>query len=161
MTLTIIEARLFTARYRTNRGTPPRSSWTRDSGWELMTYERTAAGPAGAGGPVDAGATPASPGVHPTDSVDLPERGTIEGGVKAMNKKLMPKPASIIMETRRRWTYATLGPLEAWMLGPRSLPKSQAIYFPKCGKRSEQPREREDTQVRPPLCYPMPTAPLS
>jgi hypothetical protein len=60
MTLTIIEARLFTARYRTDRGTPPRSSWTRDSGLEVMTYERTAAGPAGAGGPVDAGATPAS-----------------------------------------------------------------------------------------------------
>ena len=45
MTLTIIEARLFTARYRTDRGTPPRSSWTRDSGLEVMTYERTAAGP--------------------------------------------------------------------------------------------------------------------
>jgi hypothetical protein len=40
MTLTIIEARLFTARYRTDRGTPPRSSWTRDSGLEVMTYER-------------------------------------------------------------------------------------------------------------------------
>ena len=78
-----------------------------------------------------------------------------------MNKKLRPKPASIIMETRRRWTYATLRPLEARMLGPRSLPKSQAIYYPKSGKRSEQPREREDAQVRPLLCYPMPAAPLS
>ncbi len=92
---------------------------------------------------------------------DLPERGTIEGGVKAMNKKLLPKPAGIIMETRRRWTYATLRPLEAWRLGPGSLPKSQAIYYPKSAKRSEQPREREDAQVRPLLCYPLPVAPLS
>ena len=78
-----------------------------------------------------------------------------------MNKKLRPKPAGIIMETRRQWTYATLRPLEAWRLGPRSLPKSQAIYFPKRDKRSEQPREREDARVRPPLCYPLPVAPLS
>ena len=78
-----------------------------------------------------------------------------------MNKKLMPKPASIIMETRRRWTYATLRPLEAWRLAPQSLPKSHAIYHPKSGKRSEQPREREDAQVRPLLCYPLPVAPLS
>jgi hypothetical protein len=78
-----------------------------------------------------------------------------------MNKKLMPKPASIIIETRRQWTYATLRPLEAWMLVRRSLPKSQAIYYPKSGKRSEQPREREDARVRPPLCYPLPVAPLS
>ena len=92
---------------------------------------------------------------------DLPERGTIEGGVKAMNKKLLPKPAGIIMETRRRWTYATLRPLEAWRLGPRSLPKSRAIYYPKRGNRSEQPREREDARVRPLLCYPLPVAPLS
>ena len=53
-----------------------------------------------------------------------------------MNKKLMPKPDSIVMETRRQWTYATLRPLEAWMLGPLSLPESQAIYHPKSGKRS-------------------------
>ena len=150
MNLTSIETRVLTARHR-----------PLDSGLEVMPYERTAAGPAGAGGPVDAGATPASPGVRPTDSVDLPERRTIEGGVKAMNKKLMPKPASIIMETRRQWTYATLRPFEAWMLGPQSLPKSQAICYPKSGKRSEQPREREDAQVRPPLCYPSPAAPLS
>jgi hypothetical protein len=157
-----IEARVLTARYRTDRGTPPRSSWTRDSGLEVMTYERTATGSAGAGGPLDAGATPASPGgVRPTDSVDLPQRGTIEGGVKAMTKKLMPKPTSIVMETRRQWTYATLRPLEAWILGPRSLPKSRAIYYPKRGNRSEQPREREDAQFRPLLCYPMLTAPLS
>jgi len=78
-----------------------------------------------------------------------------------MNKKLMPKPASIIMETRRRWTYATLRPLEAWRLAPQSLPKSHAIYHPKSGKRSEQPREREDAQVRPLLCYLLPAAPLS
>ncbi len=69
--------------------------------------------------------------------------------------------AGIIMETRGQWTYATLRPLEAWRLGPRSLPKSQAIYYPKSGKRSEQPREREVAQVRPLLCYPLPAAPLS
>ncbi len=78
-----------------------------------------------------------------------------------MTKKLMPKPASIVMGTRRQWTYATLRPLEAWMPAPRSLPKSRAIYHPKSGKRSEQPREREDAQVRPLLCYPLPAAPLS
>ena len=78
-----------------------------------------------------------------------------------MNKKLMPKPASIVMETRRQWMYATLRPLEAWMLGPRSLSKSQAIYHPKSGKRSEQPRERWDARVHPLLCYPLPVAPLS
>jgi hypothetical protein len=79
-----------------------------------------------------------------------------------MNKKLVVlKPAGIAMETRGRWSYATFRPLRAWMLGPGSLPKSQAIYHPKSGKRSEQPREREDAQVRPLLCYPMPTAPLS
>ena len=80
-----------------------------------------------------------------------------------MNKKLVVlEPAGITMETRGRWSYATLRrPLEAWMLGPRSLPKSRAIYHPKSGKRSEQPREREDAQVRPLLCYPMPAAPLS
>ena len=151
MNLTSIETRVLTARHR-----------PLDSGLEVMPYERTAAGPAGAGGALDAGAMPASPGVRPTDSVDLPERGTIEGGVKkAMNKKLRPKPAGIIMETRRQWTYATLRPLEAWRLGPRSLPKSRAIYHPKSGTRSEQPREREDARVRPLLCYPMPVAPLS
>jgi hypothetical protein len=78
-----------------------------------------------------------------------------------MNKKLVLKPTSIAMETRGRWTYTTLRPLEAWRLAPRSLPKSQAIYHPKSGKRSKQPREREDPQVRPPLCYPLPAAPLS
>jgi hypothetical protein len=79
-----------------------------------------------------------------------------------MNKKLVLKPAGSNMETRAQWSYATtFRPLEAWMLGPRSLPKSQAIYYPKSGKRSEQPREREDAQVRPPLCYPLPAAPLS
>jgi hypothetical protein len=78
-----------------------------------------------------------------------------------MNKKLMPKPAGIIMETRGQWTYATLRPLEAWRLAPRSLPKSRAIYHPKSAKRSEQPREREAAQVRPLLCYPLPAAPLS
>ncbi len=79
-----------------------------------------------------------------------------------MNKKLVVlEPASITMETRGRWSYATLRPLEAWRLAPpRSLPKSQAIYYPKSGK-SEQLREREDAQVRPLLCYPMPAAPLS
>ena len=41
MNATRIEARVLTARYRTDRGTPPRSSWTRDSGLEVMTYERT------------------------------------------------------------------------------------------------------------------------
>jgi hypothetical protein len=77
-----------------------------------------------------------------------------------MNKKLMPKPASITMETRGQWKYATLRLLEARMPEPRSLPKSQAIYYPKSGK-SEQLREREDAQVRQLLCYPPPTAPLS
>jgi hypothetical protein len=78
-----------------------------------------------------------------------------------MNKKLVPKPAGSNMETRGQWTYATLRPLEAWMLGPRSLPKSQAIYYPKSGKRGEQLRERQDAQVRQQLCYPLPAAPLS
>ncbi len=79
-----------------------------------------------------------------------------------MNKKLVLKPAGIAMETRGRWSYATLRrPLEAWMLRPRSLPESQAIYHPKSGNRSEQLREREDAQVRPLLCYPLPAAPLS
>ena len=78
-----------------------------------------------------------------------------------MNKKLVPKPTGITMETLRQWTYTTLRLLEAWMLGLRSLPKSRAIYYPKSGKRSEQLREREDAQVRPLLCYPMPAAPLS
>jgi hypothetical protein len=78
-----------------------------------------------------------------------------------MNKKLVLKPAGSNMETRGRWSYATLRPLEARRLAPRSLPKSRAIYHPKSGKRSEQPREREDAQVRPPLCYRLPTAPLS
>jgi hypothetical protein len=81
--------------------------------------------------------------------------------LKAMNKKLVPKPAGITMETRGRWTYATLRPLEARMLTPRSLPKSRSIYYLKSGNRSEQAREREDAQVRPLLCYPMPAAPLS
>jgi hypothetical protein len=76
-------------------------------------------------------------------------------------KKLVPKPAGITVETRGRWTYISLRPPKAWMLGPRSLPKSQAIYYPKSGKRSEQPREREDVHLRPPLCYLMPAAPLS
>ncbi len=79
-----------------------------------------------------------------------------------MNKKLVVlELAGITMETRGRWSYATLRPLEARMLGPGSLPKSRAIYHPKSGNRSEQPREREDAQVRPPLCYPLPAAPLS
>jgi hypothetical protein len=78
-----------------------------------------------------------------------------------MNRKLVLKPAGTTMETRRQWTYTTLRPLEAWMLGPGSLPKSQAIYYPKSGKRSEQLREREAAQARPLLCYPMPAAPLS
>jgi hypothetical protein len=83
-------------------------------------------------------------------------------GVKVMNKKLVPEPAGISMETRGRWTYISLRPLKAWRLGPRSLPKSRATYYyPKSGKRSEQPREREDAQVRPLLCYPLPAAPLS
>jgi hypothetical protein len=77
-----------------------------------------------------------------------------------MNKNLVPKPASITVETRRQWTYISLRPLEAWMPAPRSLPKSQAIYYPKSSK-SEQLREREDAQVRPRLCYLMPAAPLS
>ena len=78
-----------------------------------------------------------------------------------MNTKLVVlEPAGITMETRGRWTYATLRPLEAWRQAPRSLPKSQAIYYPKSGK-SEQPREREDARVRPPLCNPLPVAPLS
>jgi hypothetical protein len=78
-----------------------------------------------------------------------------------MNKKLVPKPAGITRETHGRWTYTTLRALKAWMLRPRSLPESQAIYHPKSGNRSEQPREREDAQVRPLLCYPLPAAPLS
>ena len=78
-----------------------------------------------------------------------------------MKKKLVLEPAGITMETRGQWTYATLRPLEAWSLAPRSLPKSQAIYYPKSGKRSEQLREREDAHFRPLLCYLMPTAPLS
>ena len=78
-----------------------------------------------------------------------------------MNKKLALEPASITMETRGQWKYATLRLLEARMPEPRSLPKSQAIYYPKSGK-SEQLREREDAQeVRPLLCYPLPAAPLS
>ncbi len=77
-----------------------------------------------------------------------------------MKEKLMPKPTGIAVETRRQWTYISLRPLEAWMPAPRSLPKSQAISYPKSSK-SEQLREREDAQVRPPLCYPMPAAPLS
>jgi len=77
-----------------------------------------------------------------------------------MNKKLVLKPASITMETCGQWTYISLRPLGAWMLAPRSLPKSQAIYYSMSGK-SERPREREDAQVRPLLCYPMPAAPLS
>ena len=79
-----------------------------------------------------------------------------------MNKKLVVlETVGNNMETRGRWSYATLRPLEARRLAPRSLPKSRAIYYPKSAKRSEQPREREDAQVRPPLCYPMPAAPLS
>ncbi len=78
-----------------------------------------------------------------------------------MNKKLVLKPAGSTMEICGRWSYATFRPLEVWRPAPRSLPKSRAIYYPKSGKRSEQPREREDAQVRPPLCYPMPAAPLS
>jgi hypothetical protein len=78
-----------------------------------------------------------------------------------MNKKLVLKPAGITMETRGQWSYATVRPLEAWRLALRSLPKSQAIYYPESGKSSEQLREREDAQVRPLLCYPMPAAPLS
>ncbi len=77
-----------------------------------------------------------------------------------MKKKLMPKPAGITMEIRGECTYATLRPLEAWRLAPRSLSKSQAIYYPKSGK-SEQLSEREDAQVHPLLCYPLPAAPLS
>jgi hypothetical protein len=77
-----------------------------------------------------------------------------------MNRKLVLKPAGTTMETRRQWTYTTLRPLKAWMLVPRSLPKSQAIYYPKSGK-GEQLREREDVHFRPPLCYPLPAAPLS
>jgi len=79
-----------------------------------------------------------------------------------MNKKLVVlEPAGSNIETRGGWTYATLRPLEARMLGPGSLPKSRAIYYPKSGKRSEQLREREDAHFRPLLCYLMPTAPLS
>ena len=78
-----------------------------------------------------------------------------------MNKKLVPKLAGITTETRGRWTYTSLRPLKAWMLTPRFLPKPQTIYYPKSSKRSEQLREREDAQVRPLLCYPMPAAPLS
>jgi hypothetical protein len=77
-----------------------------------------------------------------------------------MNKKPVPKPAGITVETRARWTYISLKPLEAWMLAPRSLPKSRAIRYPKGGK-SEQLREREDVHFRPLLCYPKPPAPLS
>ena len=78
-----------------------------------------------------------------------------------MNRKLVLKPAGTTMETRRQWAYTTLRPLKAWMLVPRSLPKSQAIYYPKSGKRSEQLRVRTDAQVCPVLCYPLPAAPLS
>jgi hypothetical protein len=79
-----------------------------------------------------------------------------------MNKKLVLGPAGSNMETRGQWSYATsLRPLEARRLAPRSLPKSHAIYHPKSGNRSEQPRERGDAQVRPLLCYPLPVAPLS
>jgi hypothetical protein len=79
-----------------------------------------------------------------------------------MNKKLVVlEPTGSTMETRGRWSYATFRPLKAWRLGPGSLPKSRAIYHPKSGNRSEQPREREHAQVRPPLCYPLPAAPLS
>jgi hypothetical protein len=78
-----------------------------------------------------------------------------------MYKKLMLEPAGIAMETRGRWSYATFRPLRAWMLGPGSLPKSLALYYPESGKRSEQRRAREAAQVRPLLCYPMPAAPLS
>ena len=79
-----------------------------------------------------------------------------------MNKKLVVlEPAGSNMETCGGWTYATLRPLEARKPAPRSLPDSRAIYHPKSGNRTEQPREREDAQVRPPLCYPLPTAPLS
>jgi hypothetical protein len=77
-----------------------------------------------------------------------------------VNKKLVPKPAGVTRETRGRWTYTSLGPLEAWRLAPRSLPNSQAIYYPK-SDNSEQLREREDVHFRPPLCYPLPAAPLS
>ena len=77
-----------------------------------------------------------------------------------MNNKLVLKPASIIMETRGQWTYISLRHLEAWMLAPRFLPKSQAIYYLKSGK-SEQLRERKDVHFRPLLCYLMPVAPLS
>jgi len=76
-----------------------------------------------------------------------------------MNNKLVLKPASIIMETRGQWTYISLRPLGAWRLAPRSLPKSQAIYYLK-GVKSKQLREREDVHFCPPLCYPMPAAPL-
>ena len=77
-----------------------------------------------------------------------------------MDKKLVPKPAGFIMETRGQWTYISLRPLRAWMLAPRFLPKSQPIYYLKSGN-SEQLREREDVHFRPLLCYLMPAAPLS
>jgi hypothetical protein len=41
MILTTIEARLFTARYRSHRGGLSRSSWSRNTGRGVMTYERT------------------------------------------------------------------------------------------------------------------------
>ncbi len=78
-----------------------------------------------------------------------------------MNKKLVVlEPAGSNVETRGRWSYTTMRPLEAWRLGPGFLPESRAIYRPESGKRREQPRERGDAQVRL-LCYPMPAAPLS
>ena len=151
MNLTSIETRVLTARHR-----------PLDSGLEVMTYERTERPDQLA---LEDRLTPEQRQRAQEFARrivwNLPERGTIEGGVKAMNKKLMPKPAGTTMETRRPWTYATLRPPKAWMLGPRSLPKSRAIYHPKSGKRSEQPRERGDAQVRPLLCYPLPVAPLS
>ena len=77
-----------------------------------------------------------------------------------MDKKLVPKPAGFIMETRGQWTYISLRPLRAWMLAPRFLPKSKAICYPMSSK-SEQVRERENVHFRPLLCYLMPAAPLS
>jgi hypothetical protein len=77
-----------------------------------------------------------------------------------MKKKLVLEPAGITTETRGRWTYTTLRPLKAWMLTPRTLPKSQAIYYPMSGK-SEQLRKKEDVHFRPLLCYSKPTAPVS
>ena len=77
-----------------------------------------------------------------------------------MKKKLVLKPAGIIMETRGQWTYISLRPLRAWMLAPRFLPKSQAMCYPMSSK-SEQPLGGENAQFRPLLCYLMPAAPLS